>query len=373
MTEETLLILIVILLVLLLIFIIRLSFSRRFEVTLKDSQIDTIQKVNHQHNDLIDRIDVRFDSFYDQNMEQMNLLKNRMELISKDLVEGYSQYQHQLNLQLNANLKHTDGTFNTVLERLVKISEAQKKVDTLSTDISSLQSVLTNKQARGLFGEIQLQQILSSVFGDSNHNLYKLQYTLSTGARVDAILFAPEPLGTLAIDSKFPLDNYRRIHDVELNDFEREKAKRLFVQDVKRHIDAIANKYIIDGETSHQALLFIPAEAVFSYIHGYHYELVTYSLEKSVWLVSPTTMMATLTMIQTLLRNIEQSQYTKEIHQHLKDLNLEFVRYQKRWDQLSRHFDTINKDVKEIHTTSQKISKTFERINTVEIEDKNIE
>ena len=147
-----------------------------------------------------------------------------------------------VNERLDVNFEKTNKTFTSVLERLSKIDEAQKKIDSLSTDILSLQSILTDKKTRGIFGEVNLKHILVSVFGENNDKIYKLQYTFETGVIADCVLFAPEPLGMVAIDSKFPLDNYRLMIDKKAGIVERQNAEKNFKSDVKKHIDAIASK-----------------------------------------------------------------------------------------------------------------------------------
>lgn len=279
----------------------------------------------------------------------------------------------KVNTRLDENFEKTNKTFTNVLEKLAKIDEAQKKIDTLSTDIISLQGILTDKKARGTFGEINLKHIMNSVFGN-NTKIYEMQHKFQTNEIADCVLFAPEPLGTVAIDSKFPLENYQKMVDKNLSQLNREAAEKTFVQDVKKHIDDIARKYIIAGVTSDQAFMFLPAEAVFAEIQAYHQELIDYAYKKKVWIVSPTTLISTLTTIQIIVKNIERDKYASIIHDQLKLLDVEFRRYKERWDKLSNHIETINNDVKDLHTTSEKICKKFDSINKVEIkeiEDKN--
>ena len=177
-----------------------------------------------------------------------------------------------------------------VIERLSKIDEAQKKIETLSSDIVSLQSILTDKKTRGIFGEVNLKHILTSVFGEKNDKIFRLQYTLSTGVIADSVVFAPEPLGTIAIDSKFPLEHYQLMVDKKLTQDMRDYYEKLFKQDMKKHIDAISSKYIISGETTDQAILFLPAEAIFAEINAYHQDIIDYAYKKRVWITSPTTL-----------------------------------------------------------------------------------
>ena len=254
-----------------------------------------------------------------------------------------------------------------VIERLSKIDEAQKKIETLSTDIVSLQSILTDKKTRGIFGEVNLKHILSSVFGEKNDSIYRLQYTLSTGVIADCVLFAPEPLGTIAIDSKFPLEHYQMMVDKKLSIEMRENYEKMFKQDMKKHIDAISNKYIIPGETSDQAILFLPAEAIFAEVNAYHSDIIEYAYKKRVWITSPTTLISTLTVIEMIIKNMERDKYTSVIHEELNKLGLEFARYRERWDKLARSIQTVNKDVENVSITTEKISKKFDSINKVEV------
>ena len=274
----------------------------------------------------------------------------------------------KVNERIDQNFEKTNKTFNSILERISKIDEAQKKIDGLSTEIISLQSVLTDKKTRGIFGEVNLNYILSNVFGEKNDKIYKIQYKLSNGYIADAMVFAPAPLGTIAVDSKFPLENYEKMTDRTLSKEERANAEKLFKADVKKHIDAISSKYIIPGETAEEAIMFLPAEAIFAEINAYHPDLLNYAYTKKVWLTSPTTLMSTMTIIQMILKNMERDKYAKVIHEELNKLGIEFDKYKLRWDKLSRSIDTVTKDVKDIYVTTEKITKRFNSINNVNIE-----
>ncbi len=274
---------------------------------------------------------------------------------------------NQVNDRIDKNFEKTNKTFTNILERLTKIDEAQKKIDSLSTEIVSLQSVLTDKKTRGIFGEVNLNYILSSIFGENNKGIYDSQHQMSNGFIADTILYAPKPLGTICIDSKFPLENYERMTDKKLSNYERENATKLFKNDVKKHIDSISTKYIIPGETADEAIMFLPAEAIFAEINAYHPELLKYSYEKKVWITSPTTLMSTLTIIEMILKNMERDKYAKIIHDELNKLSKEFIKYRERWDKLSRSIDTVTKDIKEINITTDKITKRFDSINSVDI------
>ena len=325
------------------------------------SNLDTTERMGRLETNIIKEFgDFKSTLTRELNEDFVNLnekIENRLNVIND-----------RVNERLDENFEKTNKTFTSVLERLSKIDEAQKKIDTLSNDIVSLQGVLTDKKTRGIFGEVNLKNIMENVFGENNKKIYQLQYSLENGTIADCALFAPEPLGLICIDSKFPLENYQRMVDRNNSELERTQASKLFKADVKKHIDAIASKYIISGVTADQAILFLPAEAIFAEINAYHNDLIEYAYKKRVWLTSPTTLISTLTTIQVIMMNLERDKYAKVIHNELKLLDEEFKRYKERWDKLSRSIETVSKDVKDIHTTSEKITKRFNSINQVEID-----
>ena len=347
--EYVILGLLIVILILLVILILR-----------KNNNTDTADKINRLEISMIKEIG-DFKNDFSRNLtndfnNQTERLDNRLRLIND-----------KVNERLDENFEKTNKTFTNVLERLSKIDEAQKKIDTLSGDIVSLQGVLTDKKTRGIFGEVNLEHILSNVFGKNNNKVYRMQYTFNNGTIADSVLFTPEPLGTIAIDSKFPLEHYQIMVDKNNSNSIREQAEKLFKQDMKKHIDAISSKYIIPGETSDQAILFLPAEAIFAELNAYHTEILEYAYKKRVWITSPTTLISTLTTIQIIIKNIERDKFAKVIHSELRLLDEEFKRYKDRWDKLYRSIETVSKDVKEIHTTTDKITKRFNNINQVEI------
>lgn len=313
--------------------------------------------------------------------ESVKDLNEFKEGLNKDILENFSalnlkieeqmeRINKKVEVRLSEGFDKTNKTFTNIVERLSKIDEAQKNIEKLSVDVVSLQNVLTDKKSRGTFGEVQLNHILTSIFGENNSKVYEVQATLSNGNRADAVLHIPGPMGDLAIDSKFPLENYQRMVDRDLTERERLEATRNFKSDLKKHVDDIATKYIIPMETSDQAVMFVPAEAIFAELNAYHQDVIEYAQRKRVWIASPTTLMSLLTTVQVLLRNAERDKYAKVIQEELIKLGDEFKRYQERWDKLSRSIDTVNKSVKDIHTTSSKIGKRFEEISQVQIEEK---
>ncbi len=287
---------------------------------------------------------------------QTERLDNRLRIIND-----------KVNERLDENFEKTNKTFTDVLQRLSKIDEAQKKIDTISGDIVSLQGILTDKKTRGIYGEVNLEHILSNVFGKNNKKIYQMQYGFNNGTIADAVLFAPEPLGTIAIDSKFPLENYQMMVDKNNSLDIRNQSEKMFKSDMKKHIDTISSKYIIPGVTSDQAILFLPAEAIFAEINAYFTDILEYAYKKRVWITSPTTLISTLTTIQIIIKNIERDKYARIIHTELRLLDEEFKRYKDRWDKLYRSIETVSKDVKDIHTTTTKITNRFNSINQVEM------
>lgn len=322
-------------------------------------------KVEEKVNKLEISMIKEFGEFKNDLMKNMNTDLNNM---NEKIENKLHMMNEKVNERLDENFEKTSKTFASVLERLSKIDEAQKKIDSLSTDIVSLQNVLTDKKTRGIFGEVNLQNIMENIFGRNNDKIYKMQYTLPNGSIVDCILKAPSPLGMIGIDSKFPLENYRIMADKNNSKEIRETASKNFKIDMKKHIDAIANKYILKEVTSDQAILFLPAEAIFAEVSAYYTDIIDYAYKKRVWITSPTTLISTLTTIQVIMKNIERDKYTSIIHKELSLLSTEFSRYKERWDKLAKSIDTVNKDIKDIHTTTDKITKRFHAINEVEME-----
>jgi len=326
---------------------------------------DKFKKITAEQNKSTQDIILRFSNFQQAITGQ---LVSMNEKINKDMQLKLNEISDRVKENLDQGFKKTNETFNNVVERLAKIDEAQKKIESLSANVVSLQDVLTDKKSRGIFGEVQLNQVLSAVFGEKNDKVYQTQYLLPNGKQCDSIIFLPAPTGSLVVDSKFPLENFRRMFDTTLHESERKEFVKDFKNNLKKHIDDIASKYIIRDVTADQAVLFLPAEAIFAELYAYHGDIIDYAHSKKVWITSPTTFMAMITTVQVVLNNIERSKYTNVIHQELNKLADEFGRYKKRWDALASHIDTVSKDVKEIHITTNKITDRFDQISDVKID-----
>ena len=292
-------------------------------------------------------------------------LTNTIELLSKTVDGRLEEIGGKVSERLDEGFKKTNDTFVRVMERLATIDEAQKKIDGLTTNVVSLQELLGDKRSRGAFGEVQLEALVRNVLPVTS---YAMQHALANGTRVDCALFLPEPTGTVAVDSKFPLENYHRMLDRDITDAERIAAQRQFKVDVKKHIDDIAGKYIIPNVTSDGAVMFIPAEAVFAEIHAYHPDIVDYAMSRRVWVVSPTTLMAVLNTARAVLKDVETRKQVHIIKDELGKLSKEFSRFDVRMKKLADHIRQAHEDVQDVHTTSQKISRRFAQIERVELE-----
>jgi DNA recombination protein RmuC len=289
--------------------------------------------------------------------------KHRQMLL--DLQAGLESVSDKVERRLDEGFKSSNETFVSVMQRLAVIDSAQKQIEKLTGSVVSLQELLGDKKSRGAFGEVQLEALVRNVLPPA---AFEMQYTLSSGARADCALKLPEPTGLVCVDSKFPLENYHRMLAEGVNDLERAAAQRAFRADVRRHVDAIAGKYIVPNETSDGAVMFVPAEAVFAEIHAYHAEVVDYANAKRVWIVSPTTLMAVLNTARAVLKDVETRKQIHVIREALGRLAVEFGRFDERMKDLGRHIRQAAEDVDKIQTTGGKITQQFQRIEAAELE-----
>ncbi len=300
----------------------------------------------------------------DTMLKATTTLTQSIESLSKIVDGRLEEIGGKVSERLEEGFKKTNETFVSVMERLATIDEAQKKIDGLSTNMVSLQELLGDKKSRGAFGEVQLEGLVRNVLPEQS---FKMQYSFDNGTRVDCALFLPEPTGTVAVDSKFPLENYHRMFDKTLSDLEQAAAGKLFKADVKRHVDDIATKYIIPNVTSDGAVMFIPAEAVFAEIHAYHPDVIDYAMNKRVWVVSPTTLMAVLNTARAVLKDVEMRKQVHIIKDELGKLSGDFKRFDARMKKLADHIRQANDDAEEVHKSSRKITGAFARIERVEL------
>ena len=267
--------------------------------------------------------------------------------------------------RLDRTEKATGQIVTDLRERLIRIDEAQKKIGELSTQVVSLQEVLSNKQARGAFGEVQLNDLVQSALPPS---AYEFQSTLSTGARVDCLLKLPNPPGSIGIDAKFPLESYSALRAVAAGDTAALAiAQRSFQQAMRKHIGDIRDKYILPGETAESALMFLPSEAVYAELHANFTGLVEESYRARVWIVSPTTMMATLNTVRAVLKDVRMREQAGEIQKTVGLLLDDVRRLDDRVEKLKSHFAMTEKDLRDVDISADRITKRGQRILDVDL------
>lgn len=289
----------------------------------------------------------------------------RMQELSKRVEETLKEISGQVEKRLSDGFEKTTDVFQDVMKRLTLIDEAQKKMSELSGQVIDLQSVLTDKRSRGAFGEVQLMNLVRNMMPE---NCFAEQYTLSSGVRADCMLFLPEPTGNIAVDAKFPLESYQGMLNCSPEASADLKAFRAqFKLDIRKHIQDIAEKYILPSETADGAMMFIPAEAVFAEIYAHYPELVLEAQRAKVWLVSPTTLMAVLTTATAVLKDVATRKQVHLIRDHLLVLGQDFERFQQRMDGLSRHIRQAHEDVDLVHKSSRKLTSRFTKIEQVEL------
>ena len=287
-----------------------------------------------------------------------------IESLTKAVDGRLEQIGGKVSERLDEGFKKTNQTFMDVMARLATIDEAQKKIDGLTTNVVSLQELLGDKRSRGAFGEVQLEALVRNVLPV---NSFAMQYTFENGTRTDCALFLPEPTGTVAVDSKFPLENYHRMLDNKLSDAEKLLAEKQFKLDVKKHVDDIAKKYIISNVTSDGAVMFIPAEAVFAELHAYHADVIEYAMNRRVWVVSPTTLMAVLNTARAVLKDVETRKQVHVIKEELGKLSKDFGRFDVRMKKLADNIRQAHENAQDVHISSQKITQRFAQIERVEL------
>jgi DNA recombination protein RmuC len=298
-----------------------------------------------------------------RNMSQH--LSTAIETLTRTTDGRLEQITGKVTERLEEGFKKTNETFSNVMARLATIDEAQRKIDGLTTNVVTLQELLGDKRSRGAFGEVQLEALIRNLLPP---NAFQFQYTLSSGNRADCVLMLPEPTGMVAVDSKFPLENYHRMLESGVSENDRTQAQRQFRIDLRSHIEDIGQKYIIPGETSDGAVMFVPAEAVFAEIHAYHSEIVDFAMQRRVWIVSPTTMMAVLNTARAVLKDVETRRQVHIIKDELTKLGKEFSRFDQRMKKLADHIRQAHEDAEDVRVTSDKISRRFSQIERVELE-----
>lgn len=287
-------------------------------------------------------------------LQMVHTMEQRLEEVQRGMADS-----------LHGSTVKTTRSLSDLQVRLATIDKAQSNIEKLSSNVLSLQDILSNKQARGAFGEIQLNDIVSKALPP---NAYSLQCTLSNGKRADCLIHLPNPPGSIVVDSKFPLEPYEALirakSDADLKD-----AARQMRTAIRAHIKAISEKYIIEGETADGALMFLPSEAVYSELHASFPELVREGFDARVWIVSPTTCMATLNTMRAILKDAQMREQAGLIRRELSLLTKDIDRMETRVGNLDRHFGQAQKDIREIKTSANKIGTRSKRLENFEFDD----
>jgi DNA recombination protein RmuC len=290
-------------------------------------------------------------------------LKGRLEQSQTTVNERFEALSKRLGDGLTQQTEKTGVTLKQLHERLAVIDTAQKNITGLSEQMVGLQDILSNKQARGAFGEIQLNDLVKSILPPS---AYAFQVTLSNAKRADCVLDLPNPPGPIVIDSKFPLEAYHQLRNAK-EEADQKLALRALGAAILKHIQDIKEKYIIPGETAESALMFLPSEAIYAELHASLPEVVEKSYRSKVWIVSPTTLMATLNTVRAVLKDVHMREQASviqtEVHTMLEDVQ----RLDDRVGKLQTHMRQADKDLNDISTSTNKVTKRGERITEIEL------
>lgn len=283
----------------------------------------------------------------------------------KLMEQRLAMVQQQMNENLHGTARRTAQSLGDLQQRLETIDKAQENITKLSGDVLSLQDILSNKQTRGAFGEIQLNDIvLNALPSDS----YTLQATLSNGRRADCLIHLPNPPGPIVIDSKFPLEGYEALRNAS-TDWEVSEARKALRTAVRKHIRDISDKYILEGETADGALMFLPSEAVYAELHANFSDVVQEGFTARVWIVSPTTCMATLNTMRAILKDARMREQTGAIRRELGLLYQDVDRLGTRVENLDRHFGQAAKDLSEIKISADKAGRRARRLDNFDFEE----
>lgn len=289
----------------------------------------------------------------------------REEKLRHSLDTRLDQVSHKVGVSLNETQERSAKNLKDLHERLALIDRAQKNIETLSGEVSGLQSLLSNKQSRGAFGEKQMQDLIENYLPP---DAYTFQATLSNGKRADALIHLPGEQGDVAIDSKFPMEAWRRLTEAE-NETDKTAASRSFRADMRVHIKAIAEKYLILGETYDVAMLFLPSEAVYAEMHTNFPDIVEMGFAQKVMIVSPTTFMATLHTMRAVMKDAAMREQAHIIQREVGVMAEDVRRLSDRAGKLQTHFKQIEADVSGIMTSSQKITRRADRIENLELKE----
>ena len=338
--------------------------TEQMKTNIKLSVSEEMNKILEQSNKNSEANNEKLERFQKNITES---LANRFDALNKQINDKLIEINKKVDEKLAEGFKGTSETMAQVRERLQAIDTAQKNIEKLSGDVVSLRTVLEGNQSRGQYGEYQLSMVLHNVFGDTT-GCYQEQYTMKKvkdgdDVRADAVVFMPEPNKMICIDSKFPFQDYQRIFDTD-NQEEKERLTKEFGNAVKKHITVIKDKYIVEGKTAPEALMFIPNDGVFAFVHQNLEEVIEYARSKKVILTSPSTLPAILVTINMVRIEVERSKNADEINKHLQRLAKDFEMFGREWDSFSTALERTSKQRENLDHRVGKITGKFQAINT---------
>jgi DNA recombination protein RmuC len=334
----------------------------------KDRGVDDLVALTRQLAEQQQAFQGRLDQVAAADAQAQTQLADRMQAQERHIAEALDkrlgELQRRVGETLETSSQKTSETLGHVRERLSVIEEAQKNITELSSQVVGLQDILSNKQARGAFGEVQLNDIVTAVLPPS---AFTFQATIE-GHRADCLINLPNPPGPIAIDSKFPLESYRALVDAP-DEAAAVQARRQFSIDVRKHIQDIARKYIVTGQTAESALMFLPAESIYAELHANFPNVIEESYRARVWIVSPTTLWATLNTIRAVLKDVRMREQAGVIQSEVASLLKDVGRLDERVGKLQRHFDMAHEDLRQIRISADKVTKRGERIDELQLSD----
>jgi DNA recombination protein RmuC len=335
----------------------------------KKTANETADKLVASQAELTGRLAQLSDSQVAHQSKLMELMQTQEKEVTKKVEERLADMMKRFGEGMEKSHVNQQTTMGELKERLILIDAAQKNIEELSSQVVSLQDILSNKQARGAFGEIQLADLVRSVMPP---NAYSFQATLGGSRRVDCLLTLPNPPGSIAIDAKFPLESYRALINAN-NDAERLVARKAFATDVLKHVRDISEKYIVPGETAESALMFLPSEAVYAELHANLPDVIEKSWRFKVWIVSPTTLMATLNTIRAVLKDAQMRDQAHIIQKEVTLMLTDVERLDGRVEKLETHFRQAEDDIKQIRVSTDKITKRGSKIEEIEVGNEKLE
>ena len=321
------------------------------------------QKNPEKEAELIGRLTQMAENNAAQQAQFSERLQVQERTLSKTLEERLADLSRRIGENLQQSSNKTGETMTKLQERLAVIDAAQKNITKLSSEVVSLQDILSNKQARGAFGEIQLQDLVKNALPPSAFNF---QATLGNGRRADCLIHLPNPPGSIVIDAKFPLESYRALIRAK-DEAALTNATRRLSGDVNKHVNDIAERYIVPGETAESALMFLPSEAIYAELHANFANVLENSYAKRVWIVSPTTLMATLNTVRAILKDAQMQEQASVIQTEVMTMLNDVARLDRRAENLEKHFALAEKDLRSIRISAEKVSKRGERITEIEL------